>query len=200
MRPLTDDEVDLVKKNLPLATYYLKRRRCQDQATWEDLRAAAYLGLCRAVQTYKPAQGQLSTYAKYWITRYIQQEIHALSLVRVPSYHYDRGTDARRALSQRKNANAAKAATHWHSLRDCEPLEAKLPRRPGKHAKAIAAAMEKLSSEQRTIINRIVMHGDRICEVIADTGIKRERLKRLKHNALAHLACELAELAPKQKD
>lgn len=54
----------------------------------EDLKQEGYIGLCRAVDEYKPQEGvAFMTYAGYWIRQQMQRYVeNCSSVVRVPSY------------------------------------------------------------------------------------------------------------------
>ena len=54
----------------------------------EDLKQEGYIGLCRAVDEYKPQEGiAFMTYAGYWIRQQMQRYVeNCSSVVRVPSH------------------------------------------------------------------------------------------------------------------
>lgn len=54
----------------------------------EDLKQEGYIGLCRAVDEYKPQEGiAFMTYAGYWIRQQMQRYVeNCSSVIRVPSH------------------------------------------------------------------------------------------------------------------
>ena len=54
---------------------------------FDDLVAEGNVGLYRAIQTYDPNKGVFSTYAFYWIRKYVQEAIEKnASLIYIPRY------------------------------------------------------------------------------------------------------------------
>lgn len=89
---MTDDQRDLVTRNLPLAwhiahrVYRFGRARHEPiEATLEDLQQDAMVGLCRAAQGYDPSRRtSFSTYAYPVISNYLKDTIRKHRLITHP--------------------------------------------------------------------------------------------------------------------
>lgn len=198
MRPLTNDEAWIVSHNLRLVDACLRRRK-YDDATWQDLRSAGYLGLCRAVQSYDPAKSQFSTYATYWIRCFIRREHHKQHLLDVPEHHrsscpkHDGWREAQQAITAQRvgwdddNASGVLAVTH---PRESTSDQERLARR----------CLDELRPLHREIVQRIIMHGERIADVASDVNLSRQRVAAIRDYAIRHARLMLSDLNPYYAD
>lgn len=99
---------DLVLANLGLAVQIARGFRSAGMSA-EDLIQEANLGLVRAAAGYDPGAHdcRFSTYAAYWIKKYIHRALAAnSSLVRIPNYLYVLKNKVRRMESDARNLDA----------------------------------------------------------------------------------------------
>lgn len=86
MRPLTDEEREMVDANRGLVYAALGRMRLGALNT-DDAAQAGMIGLMRAAQKFDPSREvEFSTYADYWIRQAIVRQIGADRLIHVPNY------------------------------------------------------------------------------------------------------------------
>lgn len=203
MRPLTDDEAWILSHNLPLVQSCLKGRR-HTNATWEDLRAAGYLGLCHAIQHYDPEFGAFSTYAKKWILKFVLREKHNLALLHIPEYHYSKSQSPKvNAIKQRTGDKAQKAmAAHTIPFQD---VQEELPEKPQEEPVIELTEQDKqeletyvceLTEDQQKIIRRVVMEGERLIDVANEAHVNRQTVASVKRRALDKLRLLLREARP----
>jgi RNA polymerase sigma factor (sigma-70 family) len=190
-RRLTDDEAWIVSHNLPLVDSCLRGRWQQDDATYQDLRAAGYLGMCRAIQLYDPRISMWSTYACRWIRSFIQLQIKLHhSLISVPNYqifHYSRGS----APSGRAHfGQQAQAVLNGHRIQwdDAEAIAvlAVSPPRESEHdyQQVIEKCLERLPADHREIVRRVVMDEEHPRDVATDMGISTHKVMGIRRRGL----------------
>jgi RNA polymerase sigma factor (sigma-70 family) len=200
-RPLTDAESATVARHLPLVQFQLRGLSC-DHATWEDLRAAGYLGLCYAIRRYDPAIAKWSVYAKYWVRKFVLREIEARSLIHVPTYHRSNVKGRWNEASKKRHGAAAERImaarqVSWHDNEMAAVMAVEPPREPeGVDIPAMTRYLHELSERKQTIVRRCVMNGERVVDVAHDLGINRRRVSEHKSRALLHLRLRILEERP----
>jgi RNA polymerase sigma factor (sigma-70 family) len=156
-------EAWIVSHNLPLVDACLRGRWSRDDATFEDLTAAGYLGLCRAVKTYDPEIGVWSTYAIQWIRRFIQIELQNRSLL----------SDAPRRVQ-------------WDNDEAAEALAVMPIHRPEDQVMAqsiVSDGLRYLSDRERYIVEQTWMRGEAAKTVARDLGLSYSRLLVIRDRA-----------------
>lgn len=82
---------------IKVANYY------KAYAEEQDLQQEGYLGLCAAIEHYRPEEGiPFITYAGYWIRQYFNRYIKKNGTVRIPEFMYDKIVGYERAVSKWK--------------------------------------------------------------------------------------------------
>lgn len=192
-RPLTDDESWIVSHNLPLVDSCLRgRRQYHDDATWHDLRAAGYLGLCRAIKLYNPEFACWSTYAYWWIKSFIQRELIHQRLIRVPEYHESGRQDEDAERAKRHNGDQAARVLngqriHWDDEEVAMAMATMPAREVGDDQRDfIAACLAKLSAVDREIVCRLAA-GERPKDVARAAGMSVGRIHSLNSYAIRRI-------------
>lgn len=191
MRPLTDDEAWIVSHNLWLVDHCL-RGKSYDDATRDDLRSAGYLGLCYAIRLFNPEKAAWSTYACRWIRRCIQAELEDRGLVHIPRYHLSDGKNPWTRNSRQKLASYAERALNakrvrWDEGEAVAVLAVSPPAEPKdddrKRRELVKQHMVWLTDQERTIVHRMVMHDDSLCDVARDLDMKTSTVVTAKKRA-----------------
>lgn len=84
-RALTPAEAALVAENRGLVLWYVNWTIRKYSELWyyrDDMIGGGMLGLIEAAKRYKPEVGKFSTYAIWWIRRYVREEYRAIGVAR----------------------------------------------------------------------------------------------------------------------
>jgi RNA polymerase sigma-B factor len=205
---------DLVR---PVALHYA--RRCQEPL--EDLHQVGLLGLIRAAELYRPAQGTpFQSFARPHIRgailHYLRDEAPSVRLPRRQAELQERlqrlsgqlEDSAARQLRQRLGVDE----DHWRLLlrhrQLCRPLpleeirieELEAPRKmPGEERLvALRNLLERLEPRQRQVVRQVVLNGWSYRRLAAQMQVSPMTVQRLLHRGLARLREQLDELELKK--
>jgi RNA polymerase sigma factor (sigma-70 family) len=201
LRALSDDEAWIVSHNLPLVEHYL-RGLSYDEATWQDLRAAGYLGLCHAIRRYDPAIAMWSTHAYYWIRRYVQLERYGASLLHVPNYHRSIRQHPKHRVCRSNHGAAAKRMLAARRVQwdDREAVAVLAVAQPSdvdtEHQSLIRPHLARLPALHREIVQRVVMDSEDAHEVAIDLGLSVGSVMQLKRYGVQRLKLMMLEDRP----
>jgi RNA polymerase sigma factor (sigma-70 family) len=165
---------------------------------YDDLVQEGQFGLLRAAQSYDPDRGRFSTYATWWIVRYVRQAVRDQgNLIRVPAYLHPgsgslRGSkyqaDVFRAM--RVSRLPADDVTDW---REDDLAEADCARLASRR---LSVAMARLPGRIRVVIAlRYGLDGGgkrSLSEVGERLGVTKERARQLEQEGLGRLRESLA--------
>lgn len=189
MRPLTDEEREIVAQNFPLAKTLARNVARRHGLNFRrhgcDLIQAAAIALMKAVQTHDPEKGTLATHAGWQARCDVPREWHRSFLIRIPHYQWE-------ARGQSPHENAAETARQTSSidaLNDFNPPDDYEERAEAERLSVeLREALEQLPKEDREIIEARFLRGEsqtvvgrRInrCRPTIST-LERRALKRLK--------------------
>jgi RNA polymerase sigma factor (sigma-70 family) len=184
------DRNQLVEENLPLASHFVGLI-APHRADADDLLGAAYLGLIRAAELYRPELGfEFSTYASGWIRSHIQRAIQGADLIHVPT-HLDREERAalRGRLAPASLDGVRTGPRGGEDVRAPEPAateETDSAERRDEAALAVGM-LERLPGRYREVVRLHVMEGLSLREVARRVGVSGERVRQLVRKGLGLL-------------
>lgn len=190
MEPLDDDLRECVEHNMGLV-YGIALAKRHSRLPVEDRIQAGTFGLMRAVQTYDPARGMLSTYATPHIKVAIQRAEMGDGLIRVPVYMH--GKDARDKFLD--DATRAGCMLSIHGPRDdyahddrgpaAREEEPRLDKR--EEAERVRAMVARLDEADGDVIRSRFFGGETQATVGRRRGVTRECIRLREKAALEAL-------------
>ena len=178
MRPLTDEERDLVRDNLRLV--YKLANTARGWLPYDDGVQEGTLGLMRSVQYYDPQRGPFGPHAGRGILRAIfRARDEDTGALRVPHVSQD----------FRRQRGRLPRPAEW-SLDDPalhQELAAPLPDPPDSRLPALRRVLSTLRGRDARIIHLRYVNERSRTEVAERLGLSRERVRQLEVAALARL-------------
>jgi RNA polymerase sigma factor (sigma-70 family) len=192
-RPLTDDQRELVAKNLGLAGGVARVFGRKSGLDFEERRSAAFLGLCRAAQSFDSEKSRFSTYGTIGARTAVRMAIRDSYAIGIGAHqHHSLMNDAKpegRIPAQIREQ--AERATHVRSLPfngDYLPEQRSPPvQEIVEETEFCASLLQHLDWRRRLVIRQCVMRGRKLREVGSMLGVTTERARQLRNEGLAIL-------------
>lgn len=185
---LTDEQRDLVERNIRLAfSMALNHRSCPPQFR-DDAAGQAMLGLMRAAQKFDPTKGnEFSTYAAYWIKRAIQRFMLGNYVISLPSHAMEA---CRKDPVIAARVDAVMRSTRFADL-DIGDGSNRIAADDGDQRVAFdaadvenyRAAKDRLPETLRRVIERR-SDGETLQSIAEDYGVTRERVRQWESQAI----------------
>lgn len=190
---LTDEQRDMVEKNLGLAHAFAARDLGKDH--YDDVLSHTYLGLTRAAATYDPATGiQFSTYASWWMRNQVILYLRSLGLIHIPAYLNTRKVRDYREYHQCRNEyeRCAYRVMHAETTTDmgvlanhAGPTDRGEESDDGKHVPEwIVALLANLPAEDAELIAKRFIEGETLESVGEMFGITGEAIRKRQEKIL----------------
>ncbi len=185
----------LVEANLPLAAHFVGLfAPCRADA--DDLLSAAYLGLIRAAELYRPELGfEFSTYAGGWIKNHIHRAIRDADLIHVPASLNRAERAALRGLRAPASLDAWQTGPGGEDVRRPEPAAAEETDTAERRDEANRALgmLECLPRRYREVVRLRAMEGLPLGTIAGRMGLSRERVRQLVRKGLGLLRRRTSE-------
>jgi RNA polymerase sigma factor (sigma-70 family) len=191
--PLTDDQRELVAKNLGLAGGVARVFGRKSRLDFEERRSAAFLGLCRAAQSFDADKSSFSNYGTIGARTAVRMAIRDSYAIGIGAHQHQSLMNNAMPEGQisAQVREQAERATHVRSL----PFNGVyLPekRGPSEHviaeeAEFCASLLQHLDWRRRLVIRQCVMRGRKLREVGSMLGVTTERARQLRNEGLAKL-------------
>ena len=92
-RPLTDEQRDLVERNVGLAYRFAKDYcKCYPARDRDEVLSAAFEGLTIAAGKYDPARASFSIYARWWMRARVRHAVIRSYVVHIPAHAFTAGS------------------------------------------------------------------------------------------------------------
>jgi RNA polymerase primary sigma factor len=180
-----DARNELVERNIGLAGQYAGR--CLGRGVdRDDLAQEANLGLIRAAETHDPDKGRFTTYATWWIRRYVLEALKRRHVVHVPDYVQRVMAETEPGIRQfQESLDPGKAFSE--TVIDHRPTETP---QGLEEQNAIDKAMEILTARERSILSgRFGLDREPMTlrELGYQHGITHERVRQIQEKSFIKL-------------
>lgn len=199
VRSLTDEQRELVEKNIGLAGAVARAFGKESHLDFQERRGAALLGLCHAARSFDPEKARFSTYGTIGARTAIRQAIR-------DSYVISIGVDQHRHLiageepSGPTSTRIRKQAEHATRVRSLPFDGGFVPERRGASELKIAeqkefcsAILRHLDWRRRLAVRQCVMRGRKLRELASMLGVTTERARQLREEGLSRLRAIIEE-------